>query len=129
MKRLALLVMPLLIAASPSHPPRPIAAAEQAAIKNAADDLLFDGPSARWKWPPKRSAFVYCGEVNAKNRMGAYIGWHPFYFVIDEDKLRILHDGDDRIVYEALCASAGYIPKPAWLEGSSAPSVPASPAP
>jgi len=93
--------------------PRPITAAEQAAIKAKADLLMFDGPSSRWQWPLKRDADVYCGFVNGKNRMGAYVGWTPFY--ISGGELAIIGEGDRRFGYELQCGMTGYIPKPEWL--------------
>lgn len=42
-------------------------------------DKLLDGESARWRWPKHIAEFgLYCGFVNAKNRMGAYTGFTPF---------------------------------------------------
>jgi hypothetical protein len=42
-------------------------------------DKLLDGESARWRWPKHVAEFgLYCGFVNAKNRMGAYTGFTPF---------------------------------------------------
>ena len=28
---------------------------------------------------------VYCGEINAKNRIGGYTGWKPFYITLAKD--------------------------------------------
>lgn len=51
---------------------------KQDIIKQVKDKLL-DGESARWRWPKHVAAFgMYCGFVNAKNRMGAYTGFTPF---------------------------------------------------
>lgn len=53
---------------------------ELGTAKSYFDGVLFDGVSARWKdvrtW---RGGYV-CGSVNAKNRMGAYVGWHQFWY-------------------------------------------------
>lgn len=96
---------------------RPLTAAEKAAIIKKADTVLFDGPAARWQWGPKKSDFVYCGMVNGKNRMGAYIGWQPFYYT-PSGSFEIVTGPEDgaKIVYDALCSDAGYIEKPEWLK-------------
>lgn len=31
------------------------------------------------KGPPEETSLIYCGELNAKNSMGAYVGWSQFY--------------------------------------------------
>jgi hypothetical protein len=28
---------------------------------------------------------TYCGEINAKNRMGGYVGWKPFHLTVHKD--------------------------------------------
>ncbi|WP_411340308.1 hypothetical protein V6U71_21470 [Sphingopyxis sp. J-6] len=101
-------------ASKPPYEPRPISAADKAKIVAEADKLLFDGPAARWQWGLRKSDFIYCGFVNGKNRMGAYVGWTPFYYT--DRGLRIISPGDSTITYEGLCSSAGYIEKPEWLE-------------
>lgn len=58
---------------------------------------LFDPASAQivytsgfaWGWTKalfgkKRYAWVACGTLNAKNRMGGYVGAKPFYVSVDE---------------------------------------------
>ena len=90
---------------------RPLSAAEKAEIMREADKVLFDGPSARWQWGPRLDDYVFCGQVNARNRLGAYVGWRPFYYT-SRGSLRIIADGDSTIAYKALCSNAGYIPKP-----------------
>lgn len=57
----------------------PITEDEKAAVRNYFDAILFDGLSARWKYT-RGKGDVICGTVNAKNRMGAYTGWVPYYF-------------------------------------------------
>lgn len=40
----------------------------------------MDGESARWRWPLHQPKWgFYCGLVNSKNRMGAYVGFVPFF--------------------------------------------------
>ncbi|SDR10706.1 hypothetical protein [Pseudoxanthomonas sp. CF125] len=31
------------------------------------------------KGPPEEVSLIYCGELNAKNSVGAYVGWSRFY--------------------------------------------------
>lgn len=93
---------------------RPITASEKAEIMREADKLLFDGPSARWQWGERKSAHLYCGMVNAKNRLGAYVGWRPFYFF--QGKFKIVPEGEEDVVYEGICSNAGYIEPPDWLK-------------
>lgn len=31
------------------------------------------------KGPPEETSVIYCGELNAKNSVGAYVGWSRFY--------------------------------------------------
>ena len=103
-----------LAASQPSFAPKPVSEADKAEIKRAADKIMFDGPSARWDWPKRLHPDVYCGSVNGKNRLGAYVGWQPFLWT--QNELRIIGPGDSRVVYEALCSSAGYIEKPTWMK-------------
>lgn len=47
------------------------------------EDALFDAPAARFRNErvvsgDKSGSVVLCGEVNAKNRVGAYVGWQRF---------------------------------------------------
>lgn len=76
-----LLIFGLLAAAQipGNHAP---SAQMRAAIMKAADAKLLDGASARFKWPPElQRTGVYCGWVNAKNKLGGYVGWTPFVSV------------------------------------------------
>lgn len=99
--------------------PRPLTQAERAVIMKKADEVLFDGPSARWQWPDKlNDKDSYCGFINAKNRMGGYTGWRPFYYGLG--RFGILEDDEgkpssNRIMYELICGVGGYNPKPDWL--------------
>jgi hypothetical protein len=90
----------------------PITPARQAQIKARFDNVLLDGVSARWKWQPQRSRLLYCGWVNAKNRMGAYSGWSPYYVMFEKSgritSAKIVGSGDSPIVLETLCNSVGY---------------------
>jgi hypothetical protein len=90
-----------------------ISPAQQAAIKSHFDGQMLDMPSARWKWPAisKSRPEIYCGWVNAKNRLGAYTGWQPFFVQFDKGKIklgRLWENGDRKIIVSAFCESAGY---------------------
>lgn len=84
----------------------------QRSIKSHFDAELLDGLSARWKWPAQRSPTMYCGWVNAKNRMGAYTGWTPFAVLIEKGKVKngrlIGEPGVVNEIYAGGCTKAGY---------------------
>lgn len=90
--------------------PAPPTKAEQAEIKRYFDAELLDGPSARWKWPARVSKGSYCGWVNAKNRMGAYTGWKPFYFIkLDNGKpAGGIAGSASSVMFEYMCTTQGY---------------------
>lgn len=52
-------------------------------VVTAIKDQMVDGDSAKWRWFPAKNANAgvvqYCGFVNAKNRMGGYTGFNPFW--------------------------------------------------
>lgn len=54
----------------------------QAAIRRKMDDVLLDGASARYRWPLWKHPDIYCFQVNAKNRMGGYVGWDTYAVTI-----------------------------------------------
>lgn len=57
----------------------PASAALQTAVRRHFEMILLDAPSARWKWLPVRGdGRIYCGYVNAKNRIGGYTGFQMF---------------------------------------------------
>lgn len=60
----------------------PVGKAEEKKVLSAMDDLLFDSESARLKdvgvFKAKDGGNIVCGQVNAKNRYGAYVGYTPF---------------------------------------------------
>ena len=70
-----------LAAALASPSPREVPAQMKVAIQEALDRRLRDGVSARYLWPKDRGQGAYCGWVNAKNALGAYIGWQPYLVV------------------------------------------------
>lgn len=94
----------LLLASVTPMAPRPITAAEQAEIKQKAEYVLFDAPSARWKWNPRNDPDLYCGLVNAKNTFGGYAGWWPFIYSKGEFTLI----GEANIAALKPCLDMGY---------------------
>ena len=104
---LAMVMLPTGIT-SVNRIPGPLPSAKREAIFRHFDAALFDGRSARWLWPKQQAkSGVYCGWVNAKNRIGAYTGWKPYWVTFDEAGK--VHDGnivaedDSRILLEAFC--------------------------
>ena len=49
-----------------------------ASVRNAVEDRLKDPDSARFR-NIREVENGYCGEVNARNSMGGYVGFRPFY--------------------------------------------------
>ena len=64
-------------------PPRSITAAEKQRIMAHFDQILVDGPSARWQWGKVVRGHVACLSVNSKNRMGGYAGWSRYTFDLE----------------------------------------------
>jgi hypothetical protein len=64
---------------------------------------LFDAQSARWKFENYRGDYLVCGHVNAKNRIGAYVGYQPFYFNVKDRTGRIYGPDDDPWLFNLLC--------------------------
>lgn len=104
-----ILAAALLLQATDAPPPPAL----QAKIKRHFDADLLDGPSARWKWPAMRKSAkgLYCGWVNAKNKLGAYTGWKPFYvFEVNGKVDGEIDDGQSStaIMLDVLCTQKGY---------------------
>ncbi len=58
----------------------------QAKVRRFMDrEVLLDGLSARYEFPPWKHPHFYCFRVNAKNSMGAYTGWTDYGVVIGSD--------------------------------------------
>lgn len=47
-------------------------------VQKVVSDKLIDGQSARFRNIREVTSGTYCGEVNSKNRMGAYTGFTGF---------------------------------------------------
>lgn len=85
----------------PPPPDRAPTASEQNRAKAAFDLVAFDGPSARWRFEVTRKGYLVCGYVNAKNRLGAYVGWTPFTYDLDDDTFAT--HGDQQWLYDLVC--------------------------
>jgi hypothetical protein len=98
--------------------------------EEAVKRLLIDPGSAQFRDVvsyPNGAAERYCGEVNAKNRMGGYVGFTKFYVdmngpvvVLDPGKVeltvdsagsvRAWADGQNfQVAYTAMCSNMGTI--------------------
>lgn len=114
MKRVALAMM-LAAMAGPASAEELPPEAKQAVI-DSIKDRLFDGESARWRWPEKvEGASVYCGFLSSKNRFGAYTGFKPFAVMLAQGTKGwasaplIVGDTDDaETVAREMCAERGY---------------------
>jgi hypothetical protein len=105
----------LILLAAAAAATAPLPAARQQAIRRYYDAKLFDGSSARWKWPRQhRDRGMYCGWVNARNRLGAYTGWTAYFVSFDAaGKVKddvMLTDPKDVItdVHAGICTRQGY---------------------
>lgn len=84
--------------ARPARAPEPIFEA----ARQALDTRLFDYPSARFRGV-KSAVFVICGEVNSRNRLGAYTGWQSFMIATNDGETTIYLKPDDAIMVDTLC--------------------------
>lgn len=73
-------------------------------IKNHMESRLFDPYSAVYKFHPPEKGWmnhwgtIYYGwlvecDINAKNRYGAYVGYHTYSFLIRDGKLLLSREG------------------------------------
>ncbi len=77
----------------------------QAATKAYFEESLFDSGSAQYKFDQtptqghltmgniREFGWFMCGEVNAKNRMGGYVGYRPFLVYFDPTDPNKVRDG------------------------------------
>jgi hypothetical protein len=80
-------------------------------VRQALDRELNDYPSARFRevfitvngQADGRRGPYFCGKVNAKNRMGAYVGWTDFV-ASDVGIVDVRGDGDDFLL-DTLCGA------------------------
>ncbi len=83
------------------------------------DATLNDYPTARFKnvramyqghWRTGKRTYYICGWINARNRMGGYIGWQGFLIadnVQQPPDLYYENDEIERILYNVVCIQAG----------------------
>jgi len=64
--------------------PGPVTQRQLSDARSAFDERLFDYPSARFR-ETYGNGFLICGKVNAKNRLGAFIGWKRFALFAKRD--------------------------------------------
>lgn len=77
----------LALTAVPDYP-RPLTEDDKTEIRTAVKRELLDPDSARFRWNPEMlEPEHYCGFVNAKNRMGGYVGFKAF--IIDYEDGRV----------------------------------------
>ena len=77
--------MALSSAAIAAAPSRPLTASEKAVVEHAIRAQLSDPDSAKFRHNPYQTGSTwYCGLVNAKNRVGGYVGYRLFYVIVSE---------------------------------------------
>lgn len=77
MKKLVILLAVLAANCGGNLPPEERVFLES--VRDKLDGTLFDYPTARFRDVRiVKSGGIICGEVNTKNRMGAYAGWKRF---------------------------------------------------
>lgn len=101
-----IVMMMAAVAAMQGSGPGPVTDAQVRSARSAFDEQLLDFPSARFK-DVTGNGYVLCGQVNAKNRVGAYIGWTPFAAVWREGRTSIYiqeADAEPPLVLQTFCA-------------------------
>ena len=97
-----------LLLVSAAVPPAPV----QSAIKEAVGKELADPFSAQYDWQPVKSEMLYCGWVNAKNKLGAYTGYQPFMVLYSvgnkSGKVSIYSTDLEPHVVTPMCLKEGY---------------------
>lgn len=97
---------------------------DEVAVQKVQDKVaygLIDPSSAQFRDVFVRDGWV-CGQVNGKNRLGAYVGFKPFYgaYVAATEPMGYIYDPDDQVseaiygsLYRSQCDENG---KPRALE-------------
>jgi hypothetical protein len=94
--------------------PKPDEVAKQKVQDKVSYDLI-DPSSAQFRNVTVVDGWV-CGEVNAKNRFGAYVGYKPFYgtYIDGAEAIGHIYDSEDKLseavygpIYSANCDDAG----------------------
>lgn len=89
-------------------------AAHEREARAALDRTLNDAPAARFKdirvvdGPKAGQPKLLCGLVNAKNRLGAYAGWHRFLIERGTDFAVISVDADKNSSDADIAHQAGF---------------------
>ncbi len=95
------------VATSAEAQPKPAAdpglTAAAAKARQTLDRKLLDYPAARFRdvsgrKTPAGNGYVFCGFVNSKNRMGAYVGWEGFYSLVNDDGASLVMKSDGEIM-------------------------------
>lgn len=55
----------------------------------------------------KSAVFIICGEVNSRNRLGAYTGWKSFMIATNDGETTIYMKPEDEIMVDGLCRFEG----------------------
>jgi uncharacterized protein (DUF2147 family) len=81
---------------------------EIAKLKQAADMVLKDAASARYKAMTAKESLdgktvVVCGFFNAKNSYGGYAGYEPFIYSTGDNVFRSGSDTTSMILIDAIC--------------------------
>lgn len=91
--------------------------------ETAVRDQLADGPAARFRNIHSASAGLVCGEVNAKNGFGAYIGFTPFAYrankkqaLVYPSAMSTLDDAKTVTAFPEACLPKAPVPEPASPE-------------
>lgn len=65
----------------------------------------FSSPVKGWDRVKGKDVFGWtaCAKINAKNRMGGYVGVRPFFFLIKNDQI-ISHFEIDPLGFDAVCS-------------------------
>lgn len=72
---------------------------------NAVAKELLDPEAAKFRDVRQVGEGVFCGEVNGKNRQGAYVGFERFYASrLDSTKWTVFIDGPNRRAGSMMCA-------------------------
>ena len=75
---------------------------EDAAISVVREKML-DPDAAQFRGVEKRGEWTVCGEVNGKNRFGAYVGFKKFHASKLGQDWSILYDSDEVDIATSLC--------------------------
>lgn len=80
----------------------------EAQARKTVAPLLHDPSSAQFRNLRAKNGFL-CGEVNGKNRLGAYVGFRPFASIPEHgpSSVTIANDGESIAEMTAFCDTDG----------------------